>query len=393
MFPLKIDMPTVLLFLFFGNLIIAGMLAVYSNSSISSSAYRYYLGGKLFQSLAWILLAMRGNIPDVLSAHLGNSVLLAGLALEALGLISIEEKNKRWGRYYAVIVLVFMIVFWGFARQANEYVYVSSVFAAVIFLSVGWLLLYDIRKTILRYSLSMVFVASSVILSIRGVNAYSDLEYRLMSNEFSQNLTFILTYFLMIISASGFLLLQRERTDELLQIANQELGQLAHFDSLTDLANRRKFSEHLTYAIMESRRRAEPLALIMADIDFFKNYNDHYGHAAGDKCLVQVAKSLKQHCKRGTDLIARFGGEEFAIILLNTDGTGACTIAEDIRKVVLDLSISHAGSAVSEYVTLSLGVFSAVPDLDEHDNDWYILEADRRLYAAKRAGRNQIVCM
>lgn len=244
----------------------------------------------------------------------------------------------------------------------------------------------------LRYSLSAVFIASCVILLVRSVNAFLDADYQLMSSEFSQNLTFLLTYFLMIISGSGFLLLQRERTDELLMIANQELEQLAHFDSLTDLANRRKFREHLIYGISESRRRAEPLALIMADIDFFKNYNDHYGHTAGDNCLVQVAQCLTRHCKRGTDLIARFGGEEFAIVMLNTDITEACKIAETIRREIVDLSILHAGSAVSEYVTLSLGVFSAIPTSDDHDYDWYIIEADRRLYDAKHAGRNQSIC-
>lgn len=392
MFPFKIDMPTVLIFLFFGNLITAGMLAIYSGSSITFSTYRNYLGGKLFQSLAWLLLALRGSIPDVLSAHLGNSVLLAGLALEALALVSVDERNKKWGKYYVTFVAVFVVTFFGFARQPNQYVYISSVFSAVIFLSVGVLLLHSVNRSILRYSLSMVFMASCFILLVRSVNAFLDVNYRLMSNEFSQNLTFLLTYFLMIISGSGFLLLQRERTDELLKVANQELEQLANFDSLTNLANRRKFREHLAYGISESRRRAEPLALIMADIDFFKNYNDLYGHIAGDKCLVQVAQSLKNYCKRGTDLVARFGGEEFAIILLNTNIHQASFVAEEMRREIFNLAVPHTGSAVSDHVTLSLGVFSATPCSDEHDYDWYILEADRRLYDAKYGGRNQSVC-
>ena len=195
----------------------------------------------------------------------------------------------------------------------------------------------------------------------------------------------------MIISGSSFLLLQRERTDELLRIVNQELDQLAHIDSLTSLANRRKLSENLTYGILESRRRAEPVSLIMADIDFFKNYNDHYGHIYGDRCMIQVAQELKRHCHRSTDLITRYGGEEFAIVLINTDITEARLIAEAIRKGVHDLSIPHAGSDVSDCVTLSLGVFSAIPTSDEHDYDYYIIEADRRLYNAKHAGRNRCV--
>lgn len=392
MLPIKIDMPTILLFLFFGNLIIAGMLAVYSSNTIVYSTNRQYLSGKIMQSVAWILLALRGYIPDLFSAYIGNSLLIAGLALEALALVSVETGCKKFVKFYAVLMVAFLFAFWGLARRPNQYVYVSSFFASVIFISVTILLARSAKRSILRYLLGGIFMLSSVIMLIRGINAILDADYRLMSNEFSQNLTFLSTYFLMIISGSGFLLLQREWTDDLLKIANQELEQMAHVDSLTNLANRRKFKEHLTYGISESRRRVEPLTLIMADIDFFKSYNDLYGHIAGDKCLIEVTQSLAQHCKRSTDLIARFGGEEFAIVLLNMNATEACRIAELIRKEVSDLAIAHEGSSISDSVTLSLGVFSATPASDEHDYDWFILEADRRLYAAKHAGRNQSVC-
>ncbi|MBK8784065.1 MAG: diguanylate cyclase [Anaerolineales bacterium] len=384
-------MPTVLLFLFFGNLVTAGLLAIYSNDSVSYRTYHHFLTGKLLQSIAWILLAMRGQIPDVISAHVGNSLLLAGIAFEALAIISVEKHKKKWGAYYAIIVVVFIVIFWGFARQPNQYVYISSVFAATIFLTVAILVLQDVKKTALRYTLSVIYTVSSLILLVRGTNAFLHSDYKLMTNEFSQNLTFLSTYFLMIINGSGFLLLLREHTDELLKVANQELEQLAHIDSLTNLANRRKFREHLTYSILESRRRTEPLTLIMADIDFFKKYNDYYGHIFGDKCLVQVAEELQQQCQRGTDLIARFGGEEFAIVLINTDITKACLLAEAIHKRIRDLAIPHADSDVSDCVTLSMGIFSATPTSSEHDYDWFIIEADRRLYDAKHAGRNQSI--
>ncbi len=117
------------------------------------------------------------------------------------------------------------------------------------------------------------------------------------------------------------------------------------------------------------------------------------GTFIGDRCLAQVAQGLKQHCQRGTDLIARFGGEEFAIVLLNTKITEACQIAESIRKGIHNLSIPHADSDINNYVTLSLGVFSAIPSSEEHDYNWFIIEADRHLYEAKHAGRNQSVCI
>ena len=363
----EIDMKTVLIFLFFGNLTTAGLLAIYSSDSIAHRTYRQFLAGKLFQGISWILLAMRGKIPDVFSAHLGNSLLLAGFALEALAIISVEKPRKKWETFYAIIVTVFIFVFWGFAKQPNQYVYISSAFAALMFLSVTIFFLRDAKKSVLRYALSVIYAVSCFILLVRSTNAFLDSDYKLMTSEFSQTLTFLSTYFLMIISGSSFLLLQRERTDELLRGVNQELDQLAHIDGLTDLANRRKFSEIMTYGILESRRGAEPLTLIMADIDFFKKYNDHYDHVYGDRCLIQVAQELKQHCHRGTDLITRYGGEEFAIVLINTDTTQAGLIAEAIRKGVHGLSIPHADSDISDCVTLRLGVYSAKPTSDEHD--------------------------
>jgi diguanylate cyclase (GGDEF)-like protein len=130
----------------------------------------------------------------------------------------------------------------------------------------------------------------------------------------------------------------------------------------------------------------------MIDIDYFKQYNDLYGHKRGDECLIQVARELERCCRRGTDMVARYGGEEFAIILLDSSKAEALNMAEVVRCSVHNLAIPHAASDVSDHVTLSLGIFSAIPTSDEHNSAWYIIEADRRLYNAKRAGRNCCVC-
>ncbi|MAT45228.1 MAG: diguanylate cyclase [Anaerolineaceae bacterium] len=159
-------------------------------------------------------------------------------------------------------------------------------------------------------------------------------------------------------------------------------------DSLTELQNRRSFNEYLRRSILKSRRRAEPLALIMIDIDFFKNYNDFYGHKRGDECLINVASALNRCCRHDTDMVARYGGEEFAIILLNSSIAEALHIAETVRRSVSNLAISHEASKIAKHITLSIGVFSAIPSSDNHNNDWYITESDRRLYNAKQAGRD-----
>lgn len=392
MIDFAIDIPTVLLFLFWGNIITAALLAVYSSDFISNPTNRQFLVAKLLQGIAWFLLALRGKIPDILSAHVGNSILLAGLALEALALITVDKPSKRLTIYFEVIVAVFVLVFFGFAKQSNQYVYISSFFSAFIFLSVTFLILQDARKSGLRYTLSIIYTICCLILLVRGVNAFFNSEYKLMSSEVTQNLTFLSTYCLLIISGSSFLLLQRERTDRLLKVAYQELEKLARIDSLTGLSNRRTLDDYLTSMIIENRKRKQELAVMMIDIDFFKNYNDYYGHSSGDSCLVKVAAKIRQTCQRSTDMVARYGGEEFVIILTNTDTDGAYLVAESIRQGVCDLAIPHAASEVSDRVTLSVGIFSAVPVLDQHDYDWYLTASDRRLYAAKRAGRNRCVC-
>ena len=142
----EMDMPTVLLFLFLGNLVTAGLLAVYSSDSISYRSYRQFIAGKLLQSISWILLALRGKIPDVFSADVGNSLLLTGFALEALAVISVEKPRKQWETYYAIVVTVFIFIFWGFAKQPNQYVYISSTFAALMFFSVTIFFLHETKK-------------------------------------------------------------------------------------------------------------------------------------------------------------------------------------------------------------------------------------------------------
>jgi diguanylate cyclase (GGDEF)-like protein len=176
--------------------------------------------------------------------------------------------------------------------------------------------------------------------------------------------------------------------ETLLQEANEKLGQLVNLDGLTQIANRRCFDEYLEQEWQRLSREQMPLSLIMCDIDFFKNYNDTYGHIVGDDCLRRVALLIKQSVRRPADLAARYGGEEFVVVLPNTDIEGAMQIAEGIRRGLLDLEIPHEDSAVSEFVTLSMGVTSLVPKTDSNPSV-LLTAADYALYRAKELGRNQ----
>lgn len=171
---------------------------------------------------------------------------------------------------------------------------------------------------------------------------------------------------------------------------NQELILLARNDALTGLANRRYFDEILDLEIKRASRSGHLLSLILCDVDFFKSYNDHYGHVAGDKCLQAIGKVLRDNTKRVSDFPARYGGEEFVVIFPDTLPGNAGQLAEKLRQGMIAQAIPHAHSAAAEMVTLSFGVVEASPSR-ERNAAWYINAADKALYEAKENGRNQVV--
>ena len=178
-----------------------------------------------------------------------------------------------------------------------------------------------------------------------------------------------------------------ERTSELRQ-ANRELERLAHLDGLTQVANRRYFDDYLAQKWQRMALEKRSLSLILFDVDFFKRYNDRYGHQAGDNCLIKIAQSAQRAAKRPEDLVARYGGEEFVIVLPNTDINGAKVIAKSLQQELQRCQIIHEESEVSQFVTISMGLNSQIPDLDT-DPKLMIGQADAALYRAKQQGRDQ----
>lgn len=175
-----------------------------------------------------------------------------------------------------------------------------------------------------------------------------------------------------------------------------KLSKLATIDGLTKIYNRHFFDKTLIQEWQRCGREKQPLSLILCDVDYFKPYNDLYGHQAGDKCLITVAKTMDIFLKRSSDFLARYGGEEFAIILPNTSLEKAIILAEKLRKEIENLKIIHQQSEVSKYVTLSLGVACVIPS---HESliaqrrltiESLIKIADNALYDAKESGRNQV---
>ena len=180
---------------------------------------------------------------------------------------------------------------------------------------------------------------------------------------------------------------ERKEAEAALQDANRELARVAAIDGLTQIANRRHFDACLEQEWRRLQRERKPLALILSDIDFFKNYNDYYGHQLGDDCLWSVAQAIEANVRRPADLAARYGGEEFAVILPNTPLEGGLHVAECIRRAVCGLQIDHSRSAVAAHVTMSIGISAAVPG-QGGSMERLLQTADAALYQAKSEGRN-----
>jgi diguanylate cyclase (GGDEF)-like protein/PAS domain S-box-containing protein len=181
---------------------------------------------------------------------------------------------------------------------------------------------------------------------------------------------------------------RKQAEDKILQL-QRELEVLSYRDSLTGVANRRMFDALYPVEWAKARASGEPLSVLVVDIDYFKQYNDHYGHMQGDECLRKVAAALDAGASRTRDLCARLGGEEFVLLLSATDLDAARNMAERCRKLLAQKELAHARSGVGRLVTVSIGVGSIVPGFKD-DPAVFLDRIDRRLYQAKSAGRDQV---
>lgn len=172
--------------------------------------------------------------------------------------------------------------------------------------------------------------------------------------------------------------------------ANRNLELQATIDGLTSIRNRRSFDAMLEQEWRRHQRLQNPLSMLLIDVDLFKQYNDEFGHLAGDDCLRTIAQTLDSCLRRSGDFVARFGGEEFAVILPDTDEHSSVWVANEIRRRVTELEIAHPRSAISPYVTISVGATTAVPGRDAWSLD-FLHDADVALYQAKAKGRNETV--
>jgi len=185
---------------------------------------------------------------------------------------------------------------------------------------------------------------------------------------------------------------ERKKTEEKLIALQKELEALSFKDGLTNIANRRRFDVSLELEWASARSNGQPLSILLFDIDFFKQYNDLYGHVRGDRCLIAIAQTLSLALDGPRDLVARFGGEEFVVLLPQADASVALKVAERCQRLIQKQAIPHAQSPHDQRITVSIGVGTIVPH-DETMPSSFIEAVDQQLYAAKKNGRNRIEVM
>lgn len=181
-------------------------------------------------------------------------------------------------------------------------------------------------------------------------------------------------------------IIMRKEAQQELEDLSQRLLNLSQLDGLTGVSNRRRFDEYFEVEWKRAYREHTSISMMFIDVDFFKQYNDNYGHISGDSCLIRVANTLRNTLKRSTDLIARFGGDEFVVLLCNTDTEGAMLVANGMCKAVRDMGIPHLHSEVAEVITISIGIATMAPKSSD-DATTFTKTADRALYSAKQKGR------
>ena len=376
--------PTMLAKIIASSLMMAASMAVVGWGRRRDGLGRW-AAALLVNTIGHLLIMLRGLIPDVLSIVVGNLMLSSVFVGMIAAVYQFQGRPVRWPLLLAppLLVLVFVSVF------IDNFPARVSFVGLVIGLQAVWALLAALshrHATVGRGQWLLVagLLLEAVVLGGRALVAISTHTEatNILQSSALQTLTFLATFSVVLISSVGFVFMSRDRADE-----NNRV--LAALDPLTGVANRRSLIAALDRDVARAQRMREPMALMMVDIDHFKDVNDQYGHPAGDRVLCSVVNVLRQRV-RAQDLVGRYGGEEFMVLLPDTGLTGAEQLARELCKAVEESRCPADGvPGPGIAVTVSIGVFGG--RLESGDSwDMLIAAADRALYQAKNNGRNRV---
>lgn len=363
-------------------------------------------------TLAYGLFALRSQVSDLLSVVLANVALALALSLFYRGICHFQKRQPSRWLTVAPLLLIGASFPFLLDRLPARVMLACSVYALQSLACVVILVRRRAQTTGRGQYLLMVGFALATLVSLLRVGAAAGGQMELLAILLTspvQIMTPLLLIVALILFGTGLALMVHERNESRLarqrgllerknrllqqysaklEAANRRLTELSITDGLTGLSNRRHFDQVLGIEWERARRGGRPLALLLIDIDCFKDYNDCYGHQAGDDCLVQVAAALRARLRRASDLVARYGGEEFVVVAVDTDLEQARRLAQALCQAIAARGLAHVRSTYGQ-VTASIGVAALVPSVDAEDGPaGLIRRADEALYRAKGEGRN-----
>ena len=332
-----------------------------------------------------------------------TSVLALGIAALAIGILmhgGVKISLATGLRVFLLLPACAAIVFVSWSKQySRSYLRIALVGSATIAVVSSWLVVQTIHDGrseglafLTTYVMGVFFLTGLLFFDACLVNLLALLSFVLAGAVMGLPLPVLMydTVVLATVIAVGALtMFGIEQTNRRFFLERCVLGDLAERDGLTGLRNRRAFDEQLMRVWQQSLRDRGSMAVLMIDLDYFKNYNDAYGHQSGDACLTQVAQMVQRHARRPLDIAARYGGEELAMVLYQASSEQALLVAEQIRYSIEKMRIEHRADAGRGVVTVSIGVCSADITLDRTP-EMLLQQADEALYAAKLAGRNAV---
>lgn len=380
---LLLDMKTIFITLVFGHLFTVLLISAYWKNYQKDSTFNTFFLAKCVQAVAWLFLALRGGIPDVLTISLANSLLFLGASLECIAVLKLQQAFPQKIKKFYIIITLFNIVGFHlvilFYNIESARIAFSSIGTALVVMTPTYHMIRKKTSSKLVKIMGFLYLLVCMSLTARGITALlSNQEMGLFTESVSQTISFLTLFLVMIMGNTGFVLLLKEKAD-------QELVYLATIDELTGILNRRTFLSQSNQCLSVCAKKGLPISLLLFDVDHFKGINDTYGHAVGDRVLRDLSDKIA-HYLRKEDLFGRYGGDEFAILLPEINEKDSAKFAEMIRQLIDQAT----NQEIPVRYTLSLGLLTIIPDQNTEWDTLYIL-CDKALYEAKNKGRNRVV--
>lgn len=343
---------------------------------------RYWVRSLLISPFAFVLFALRDRVPDWASIVTANVLLVVSTTLLIQALRSYNKRSdlRRWmGVNVAITLIAVVVLTYAWPSMTGRTILVAAQVAMLFVFGIHAIYRHAETITNPERMVAAFLTVGVFVMLLRIGNAADPLINTLLDSTPMQNIVFTYASLMPVIATSGFLLMCGQRL-------NKDLARLATLDPLTEVFNRRTMSELANKAIAASKRHGRPLSLLILDIDHFKRINDEFGHEAGDLALCRFVEMVRE-VLRGSDVIARMGGEEFVLILPDTDQPSAVVLAERIRQHLESANFTVSGWPVS--IRASIGVGALGPEVSNLET--LLREADNAMYEAKRTGRNRVV--